>query len=411
MRSFTKTRQSGRADFPEWNLKTLLDAVDFLDTTNIGLILHDDQGVVLECNNTAVRLFGTTRRELVGRTFRDSDWGLVREDGSSLPVAERPEMISLREGRATTNTILGFDILAKARRWLAVNTSLAVVEGEIVGVISSFTDITTQIQREHTMHLMRSVNRFAMATVDTTELLQRLCDEMVSLNDYTLAWIGEPSESTFGVVHVCFSAGKTAYLYDDIVSSLASEESGLGPTGVALRTGTIQIANDLATQGQYGQWSSRAAQFGLSSSIAVPFYPGGKLAVLSIYDRHPFVFDEVVALGLQEITKEIERGVEFQDSIRRTQTALDETSSAMIALVGRAREIDVVGVREGRGVATQDLFASETHHLAERVVDTEGTVVAVTDHHRRHISFEGHLKTLFRLALGVFGTHERDHGA
>jgi diguanylate cyclase (GGDEF)-like protein/PAS domain S-box-containing protein len=337
MRSFTRTRHSRAPDFPEWNLQTLLNTVDFLDSTNVGLILHDDCGVVLECNDTAVRMFGTTRRKLVGRAFLDADWGIVREDGAPYPTIDRPEMISLRDDRATTDTILGFDAIAQARRWLTVNTSLAVVGGETVGVISSFIDITAQIQREHTMHLMRAVNRFAMDTVDTTELLQKLCDEMVSLNDYSMAWIGEPSESELGVVHICFSAGKTDYLYEDIVSSLASEESGLGPTGVALRTREIQIANDLPSQKEYGPWCSRAAKFGFSSSIAVPFYPGGKLAVLSIYDRHPFVFDEIVASGLQEITKEVERGVEFQDSVRRTQTALDETSTAMVALVRAER--------------------------------------------------------------------------
>jgi diguanylate cyclase (GGDEF)-like protein/PAS domain S-box-containing protein len=336
MRAFKKPRESDLPDFPQWNLETLLNTVNFLDTTNVGLILHDDRGVVLECNETALSMFGTTRSALIGRAFLDTDWGIVREDGTPYPTVERPEMISLREDRATTDTILGFDIIAKARRWLTVNTSLAVVDGETVGVISSFIDITAQIQREHTMHLMRAVNRFAMATVDTTELLQLLCDEVVSLNDYSLAWIGEPSESKLEVVHICFSAGQTAYLDED-VSSLVSEETGLGPTGVAMRTGEIEIANDLVNQERYGLWSSRAAEFGFSSGIAVPFYPGGKLAVLSIYDRHPFVFDENVALGLQEITKEIEMGVAFQDSVRRTQDALDETSLAVVALASAER--------------------------------------------------------------------------
>src|ERR1700677_3828326 len=255
MRAFKKTRDSDLPDFPQWNLKTLLNTVDFLDTTNVGLILHDDRGVVLECNETVLRMFGTTRRALIGRALLDAAWGIVREDGTPYPTVERPEMISLREDRSTTDTILGFDIVAKARRWLTVNTSLAVVDGETVGVISSFIDITAQIQREHTMHLMRAVNRFAMATVDTTELLQLLCDEMVALNDFSLAWIGEPSESKLEEVLICFLAGPTAYMDED-VSSLVSEEAWLGPTGVAMRTGEIEIANDLPNQERYGLWSS-----------------------------------------------------------------------------------------------------------------------------------------------------------
>ena len=52
--------------------------------------------------------------------------------------------------------------------------------------------------------------------------------KVLSLIHISLAWIGESSESEVGVVNICFTAGKTAYLYDDIVSSLSSKASGLG---------------------------------------------------------------------------------------------------------------------------------------------------------------------------------------
>jgi len=137
-------------------------------------------------------------------------------------------MVTLREGKTTTGTILGFDVVAKARRWLKVNTCLAEVDGSSVGVISSFVDVTLQIQREHTMRLMREVSRFATTSTVDVELFQRLCDELVAIGDYSLAWIGEPSESDDGVVHICYSAGQTAYLYDDIISTLAWKETGVG---------------------------------------------------------------------------------------------------------------------------------------------------------------------------------------
>lgn len=327
-------------DFPEWNLETLLTTVDFLDTTNVGVILHDKDGVVLECNVTAATLFGTTKNDLVGRAFLDADWGVVQEDGTPFPSEDRPEMVTLREGGATTGTILGFDIVAKARRWLKVNTCLAMVKGTKVGVISSFVDVTAQIQHEHTMHLMREVNRLAMTSHDEEQLFQHLCDEIVALGDYALVWIGEPSNSESGVVHICYSSGKTAYLYNDIVSSLSWKETGVGPTGTALRTGATQVANDLENQDQYERWSSRAARFGLSSSIAVPFRPGGRLAVLSIYDRHPFVFDQVTVQGLEEITREVEHGVDAQHSVLTIRAALQETSKAMHVLAESERSRD-----------------------------------------------------------------------
>jgi diguanylate cyclase (GGDEF)-like protein/PAS domain S-box-containing protein len=323
--------------FPEWNLGTLISTIDFLDATNVGVILHDEDGVVLECNATAATLFGTSNENLVGRAFLDVDWGIVKEDGAPFPPDDRPEMITLREGRPTTGTILGFDVVAKARRWLRVNTCAAVVDGNAVGVISSFLDLTPQIQREHTMRLMADVNRFAMTSIDETELLQLLCDQLVDLGGYALAWIGEPSNSQAGVVNICFSAGKSAYLYPDIVSSLSSEESGLGPTGTAIRTGATQAANDLAHQSQYEKWSTRAAAFDLSSSVAVPFHPNGRMVVLSIYDRHPFVFDAITVNGLEVITREVEIGVAAQRSVLTTQNALKEASVAMATLAETER--------------------------------------------------------------------------
>src|ERR1700722_9052847 len=324
-RSAPRSSRNGSAHIPVWNFATLLSTIDFLETTNVGVILHGEDGVVLECNSTAAALFGSTTRNLIGRTFLDADWGIVQEDGTPYHSQDRPEMIALREGRSTTRTILGFDVVAKARRWLKINTCLAEVDGVGIGVISTFVDITTQIQREHTMSLMRAVNRFAMTTSDETRLFQLLCDEIVSFGDYSLAWIGEPSEDEEGVVDICYAAGETSYLYHDIVSTLAWEETGTGPTGTALRTGNTQVANDLKNQQGYGRWCSRAARFGLASSVAVPLRAGGRLAVLSIYDRHPFVFDPITVKGLEQIAREVESGVAAQRSALTIRIALEET--------------------------------------------------------------------------------------
>jgi diguanylate cyclase (GGDEF)-like protein/PAS domain S-box-containing protein len=375
-RSLSRATKSSHTDFvaPKlrgWNLETLLSTVDFLDTTNVGVILHDEDGVVLECNTTAAELFGTTTEGLVGRAFLDADWGVVHEDGTHYPSQDRPEMITLREGKSTTGTILGFDVVAKARRWLKVNTCPAEVDGVAVGVISSFIDITTQIQREHTMRLMREVNRFAMTTSDETELFQHLCDEIVAFGDYSLAWIGEPSESEAGVVHICYASGKTAYLYPDIVSTLAWKETGVGPTGTALRTATTQVANDLENQQQYEHWCTRAARFGLSSSVAVPFIAGGRLAVLSIYDRHPFVFDQVTVQSLEEITHEVENGVAAQRSVLTTQNALEETAVAMLALEETERS---------QGLSEQRFRLAFEDNMAPMVFsDTDDLAIAVND--------------------------------
>jgi diguanylate cyclase (GGDEF)-like protein/PAS domain S-box-containing protein len=391
------------AKFPTWSLETLLSTVDFLDFTSVGVILHDENGVVLECNATAAALFGTTQANLVGRAFLDADWGIVREDGTVFQLRDRPEMITLREGRATKGTILGFDILAKARRWLNVTTCLARVDGVTVGVISSFVDVTKQIQHEHTMQLMQEVNRLAMTSSDEVELFQRLCDEIVAFGDYALAWIGEPSATEAGVVHICYSSGQTDYLYDDIVSTLAWEDTGVGPTGTALRTGTTQVANDLKHQPQFGTWSSRASDFGLSSSVAVPFFPGGRRAVLSIYDRHPFVFDDVTVEGLVEITREVENGVAAQRYVTKIRESLQQTSDAMEVLAESERL---------NGLSEQKFRLAFEDNMAPMIFsDADDLAIAVNDAFCEMVGFSrdellGHDSTHFTFPEDVAITRE-----
>jgi diguanylate cyclase (GGDEF)-like protein/PAS domain S-box-containing protein len=356
---------------PELHLDMLLNTGEFLESTDVGVVLQDNDGVVLDCNETAANFFGVAVHLLVGRTLLDPEWGAVQADGSPYSASNRPEMITLREGTTTHGTVVGFDVAARARTWVKVTTCPATLNGAPIGVISSYIDITSLVQREHAMRLMRAVNRFAMTTSNKTELLQHLCDEIVSLGDYALAWIGETSSSHAGVVNICFAAGKTAYLYDDIVSSLASKESGLGPTGVALRTGDTQIANDLKHQRHYKRWCSRATAFGLSSSIAVPFHLDGRSVVISIYDRHPFAFDEATRQGIEEVAHEIENGVAYQHSLVETQVAHDETSAVM----GSLSESEV-----SRGQSEQRFRLAFEDNMAPMIFsDLDDLTIAVND--------------------------------
>jgi diguanylate cyclase (GGDEF)-like protein/PAS domain S-box-containing protein len=394
---FTKPRQrpsrnGDEVTLPPWNLGTLLKTGEFLETTDVGIVLQNNQGEVLDCNGTAAELFGVTDHLLIGRTLLDPQWGAIRADGSPYPALARPEMITLREGTITNGTVVGFDVVAQARRWMTVNTCPAIVQGVTVGVISSYIDITTQVQREHTMRLMNAVSRFAMSTTNETELLQHLCDEIVTFGDYSLAWIGEPSDTEAGVVNICFSAGKTAYLYKDIVSSLSSKASGLGPTGVAMRTGTTQIANDLKNQRQYEPWCSRATQFGLSSSVAVPFHLEGRTVVLSIYDRHPFAFDEVTTQGLEEIAREIENGIAYQHSVIDIRAALEETSVVMHTLAES---------EDSRSQSEQRFRLAFEDNMAPMIFsDLDDLTIAVNDAFCQMVGFareeiEGRDSTLF----------------
>jgi len=117
--------------------------------------------------------------------------------------------------------------------------------------------------------------------------------------------IGVTSKTFDGGVDTAFASGVTDYLYEGIASW-----SGARDTGWALSdsdaNGGSPGGNDLATHLLLEPWRERVAQFGLNSAIAIPFTPAGQRAVLTIYDRHVFAFDETTVKGLEEIAREAE---------------------------------------------------------------------------------------------------------
>jgi diguanylate cyclase (GGDEF)-like protein/PAS domain S-box-containing protein len=306
-------------------LQRLLYSSEFLDTTSMGIMLHGADGGILDCNRVAIELLGDSTDQLVGRTPGDPQWGAVREDGSPFPAGERPAMVTLRSGELCCDVIVGIDNPAMARRWLSVSSCPVTLDDDVRSVVTSFIDASERIQKDQLLKLLTEVNRVAMLASDEAKFLQQLCNVLVDQGRYALAWIGAISSSGGGGgVDIVCAAGATDYLYGGMVSWWGSKESGLGPTGTALRTESSQVVSDLANNAGYALWRERAAQFGLGSCVALPFRINEKRLVLTIYDGHIVAFDETTVKGLEAITREIEFGAAHLRSVQQTTAALEE---------------------------------------------------------------------------------------
>ncbi len=302
---------------------------EFLDNIRTGVVLYDVEGVVIDCNSAASRLLGATTDQIEGKTIFDLPLGAVHEDGSRLADGEYVSSRVLRTGEPCYGVITGIDNPGKSRRWLWVDGYPLIVDNEIKGAVVWFDDITTQMKHRRSLQLLTEVNRIVMFATDDTEPLQRLCDSLVEYGPYALAWIGTPSPVEEGGIDIAFSSGVTDYPYAGMVSWSGSKEAGLGPVGTALRTGTTQVVNDMATNSLFEPWRERAREFGLGSCIAIPIAPGGHRAVLAVYDEHVFSFDETAVEGLEVIAKEVEFGIAHIQSTSRLAEALDGTLAAL----------------------------------------------------------------------------------
>ncbi|NNN19395.1 MAG: HD domain-containing protein [Acidimicrobiaceae bacterium] len=313
-------------------LQSLFARKGVLDGIATGILLFGPNSEIIDCNRAGANLLGATKRELIGFLANDLIWDAVYEDGLPFPAEERPVMVTLRTGKPCYSVVVGVDNAGKARRWLSNTTFPLIVEGQVTGVLSSLTDVTDRVKKEKLLNLLNEVTRVVMFATDESDSLRQICLALVKQGNYALAWIGVPDDDEEGSVKVVCSAGDTDYLHEGMVSWLESRERGRGPVGIAFRTRSTQVENDLAGQSRNNPWRERAAQFGLASLIAVPFPAAGAKAVLVIYDRHIHAFDESTVDELEKIADGAKFGVDHIRSVNQLQSALDGTLAALAGM-------------------------------------------------------------------------------
>ncbi len=204
--------------------------------------------------------------------------------------------------------------------------------GNTLYYVISERDITENVKRDQMLALMAEVNKLAMHASDELAFLQQLCDVLVEVGGFALAWIGVMSLTEPGAVDIVCAAGATDYVFEGIVSTDETRANGQGPVGVALRTNQSQVINDLATHVPFEPWRERAAEFGLGSCTSIPDEIDGRRAALNIYAKTAEAFDEATVKGLEGIVREAEFAIAHVRSVRDTQTALEETTVAMRTL-------------------------------------------------------------------------------
>ena len=115
-----------------------------------GVVFQDAELRIVFCNSSAERILGVAADGILGKTPRDVDWSVIREDGSPFPSAEQPVRVTLRTGQACTGVVMGLRPPEGRVIWISVNCEPLKRRGEEApyAVVSTFTDVTQQRQAE-----------------------------------------------------------------------------------------------------------------------------------------------------------------------------------------------------------------------------------------------------------------------
>jgi GAF domain-containing protein len=160
--------------------------------------------------------------------------------------------------------------------------------------------------------LVRAEREIAIST-DMLDLYNRICDVVVGIGGYCLAWIGLAENDTGKTVRPVAYSGFNSDYMESINISWADVPSGRGPTGISIRTGQSQLVNAIATDPSVRQWRKLALDRGYSACLSLP------------------LLDKTSSFGaLVILAREAERF--SPDDVQALETLAAKVSTAMVAL-------------------------------------------------------------------------------
>jgi diguanylate cyclase (GGDEF)-like protein/PAS domain S-box-containing protein len=153
-----------------------------------GVLIHDRDGRISYCNDSAQRILGLPCDQIVGHDSPERGWDMLHDDGSEYPYEIYPSTLTLRDGRPVRNVRMGIRKASGDIAWIEINTTplLDAPDGRIKAVITTFHDVT--LRRELEAQLRESQLRF------------RQFAENIDL----VLWIGTPDWRTVDYVSPAF---------------------------------------------------------------------------------------------------------------------------------------------------------------------------------------------------------------
>ncbi|MDH4320647.1 MAG: PAS domain S-box protein [Desulfobulbaceae bacterium] len=283
-------------------------------------VLHvDEKGqttTIAKVNQAAVTKLGYEKKQLVGQGVDDF---LLEKDGEKLFSGER--LTALLEKRWSQGSEKIF--LTRKGGKIPVILSASVMhdpaEATVTGIVLLAQDITALQKSEQQL---RRVNRAlktligcnqAVSAAQTEEaLLHGICEAVVDKGGYRLAWIGFAEQNPEKTVRVAAQAGYDDGYLENLRISWGNDEWGGGPTGMAIKSGEIQVAWHILTDSRYYPWREQASRRGYQSSIALPLFDQAQdssIGALNIYAPEPDAFDAREIGLLQDIAEDVVSGL------------------------------------------------------------------------------------------------------
>ncbi|PSP75152.1 hypothetical protein BRC86_03820 [Halobacteriales archaeon QS_3_64_16] len=299
----------------------------------------DDRGEFLRWNDRLNEATGYTDAELAGM------------DPLSLVASEDRESVA----EAMTTVFAGGEAQTRNSRLRRKDdeeipyefngSTLTDADGEIVGLAGTARDVTERRHRERALRyqadrlerldrinaVIRDVDRALVRASTREEVEREVCERLASATPYRFAWIGESEGGAVtprtwagvedGYLDAQEAGGGDAESPEKGTAIDRSEASDVRTARTAIRTGDIQVVQQIAEESGCEPWREAALDRGYRSVAAVPLiYRGTTYGVLCIYASDPNAFEDTERTVIDELAGTIAYAISAAERRRALMT-------------------------------------------------------------------------------------------
>jgi len=169
--------------------------------------------------------------------------------------------------------------------------------------VATFVDLTDYKRIDRALRAISAVNTAMIHAEAEKDLLEAVCQQVVEVGEYSLAWIGYmPADPREKLRPLAYAGRDNGYL-NKLNIYMADPRRGSGPVGEALRSGQPVITKSIKKDPSFKPWMKDALRRGFKSSIAIPLVTGGSaFGVLNIYADEVDAFDQEEEKLLEEMS-------------------------------------------------------------------------------------------------------------
>ena len=348
-------------------------------------------GKILDVNRAFLEMLGLQHDDVVGRTAVDLNlWIDLNVRDAMYRTLAGPSGLASDEVQFHDKDGATVEVALTLRRIELGGKPIAIALAQ---------DITKRKRAERAERRMtRAVrtlsagNEVVVRATDEQNLLDQMCHVVVAFGGYKAAAIRFAENDADKTLRLVAHAGVPREALASTKLTWGDASLGQGPSGLAMRTGQVQVNQDYVNYPYSAPWLGALTEAGIASNIALPLRNGSVFGVLTIYATEVNAFDAEEIRLLTELADDLafgilamrdrkegaEHALRLREGMRSTIGALAQTMETRDTYTaGHQRRVADLSAAIARELGLSDdrseglYFAAQLHDIGKISVPSE----------------------------------------